>query len=158
KLQEAEAECRKAVALNSNLPRCWGTLGNALCDQRKYAEALEAHQQMLAHKPLPQDIPATHTNIGLVLVGLGRLDEAVATYKKAIELQPNLYEAHYNLALALTNQEKHSDAIAELRIAIKLQPNNANAHSRLSLALGKVHDYDQALAEAQKAVDLAPDL
>ena len=38
-----------------------------------------------------------HDNLGIAYFNQGKLDEAVAEYKKAIEIKPNFAEAHYNL-------------------------------------------------------------
>ena len=41
-----------------------------------------------------------HYNLGCVLQGLGRLDEALASYERAIELEPNYAQARFGHALA----------------------------------------------------------
>ena len=41
------------------------------------------------------------TNLGMALKDLGRLDEAIAAYRRALALRPDSAEVHYSLALAL---------------------------------------------------------
>ena len=42
-----------------------------------------------------------HYNLGRVLAGKGQFDDAIAEYRKAIELDPNYADAHNNLGVAL---------------------------------------------------------
>ncbi len=76
-----------------------------------------------------------HFNLGLVLQETGLLDDAIAEYRKAIELDPNVAGTHNNLGLALAAKGQYDDAIAEYRIAIDLDPNYATAKANLEKAL-----------------------
>src|SRR5579862_3691643 len=53
-----------------------------------------------------------HCNFGQALLALGRLEEAAASFRKALSLQPTLAEAYGNLAIALHHQGKTDDAVA----------------------------------------------
>ena len=64
------------------------------------------------------------------------LDEAIAEFRKAIELDPNYALAHYRLGAALATKGLLDEAIAEFRKAIELDPNNAMAKVNLEKALG----------------------
>ena len=75
--------------------------------------------------------PIAHTNLGIALRDQGKLDEAIAEYRKAIRLKPDLAEAHHNLGIALASQGKLDEAIAEYRKAIRLKPDVAEAHINL---------------------------
>ena len=45
--------------------------------------------------------PLAHEYYGEVLGTDGELDEAIAQYRQALQLEPNLVEAHLNLGFAL---------------------------------------------------------
>ena len=47
----------------------------------------------------------------------GKLDEAVACCRRALELKPDYAEAHYNLGIALKDQGKLDEAVACYRRA-----------------------------------------
>ena len=66
-----------------------------------------------------------HINLGLALMAKNQLDEAIAEFKKAIELDPKDAIAHYNLGIALQAKNHLDEAIAEYRKAIELDPNYA---------------------------------
>ena len=62
------------------------------------------------------------------------MDEAIACYKKAIELDPKFAVAHYNLGNALAAKGQLDAAIACCKKAIELDPRFAIAHSNLGSA------------------------
>ena len=65
----------------------------------------------------------------------GKLDEAVACYRRALELKPDFAEAHNNLGNACKDQGKLDEAVACCRRALELRPDYAAAHNNLGNAL-----------------------
>ncbi len=55
------------------------------------------------------------------------MDEAIAEYRKAIELDPKYVYAHNNLGMALRDKGRVDEAIAEWKKVIELDPKNARA-------------------------------
>jgi serine/threonine protein kinase/Flp pilus assembly protein TadD len=99
---------------------------------------------------------AAHTNLGIALCDLGKLDEAVAEYRTAIGLDPKYATAHYDLGNALYDQRKLDEAVAEYRTAIGLNPKHFGAHSNLGHALREQGKLDEAVAEYRTAIGLDP--
>src|SRR5262249_22072973 len=95
---------------------------------------------------------------GIALYDQGKLDEAVAAYRKAVELDPKRALAHKNLGAALARQGKRDEAVAEYRKAIELDPKYAHAHNDLGAALAGQGKLDEAVAEYRKAIVLKPNL
>ena len=62
----------------------------------------------------------------------GRLDEAVACYRQALLLKPDLAAAHNNLGNALCEQGKPEEAEASYRRALALQPELGRARTTIS--------------------------
>ena len=50
-------------------------------------------------------------NLGMVLIELGHLEEAIKIYKKGLSIKPDNAEAHNNIGIALKNQGKIEEAI-----------------------------------------------
>jgi tetratricopeptide (TPR) repeat protein len=86
------------------------------------------------------------------------VDEAIAEYKKAIELDPKNAPAHNNLGNALRQKGRLDEAIAEYHKAIRLDPKFALAHDNVGIALTDKGRVDDAIAEFQKAIELDPKL
>ena len=57
--------------------------------------------------------------------GSRQLDEAIACYRRALELQPQFVEAHFNLGNALIEQGQIAEAMACFRRAVQLNPDYA---------------------------------
>lgn len=62
----------------------------------------------------------THNNLGVALFGREKRLEAMAHYKRAIELNPYHVRTHYNMGLLLEKQGQTKDAIACYETALRL--------------------------------------
>lgn len=87
----------------------------------------------------------------------GRLDDAVASYRQALALQPNYVEAHNNLGVMLRDQGKLDDAIASYQRAITIMPGYAEAHYNLGNAFQAQRRFTEAVASYDTAVMHKPD-
>ena len=97
-----------------------------------------------------------HFDEGLRLYELGRYEEAIEEFDKAIELDPNDPDYHYYKGIALYELHKYEEAIEEFDKAIELDPNDPVYHYNKGLALGELHKYEEAIKEFDKAIELNP--
>jgi tetratricopeptide (TPR) repeat protein len=86
----------------------------------------------------------------------GKLDEAIAHHRRAIQMNPNHANAHHGLGLTLYHQGKLDESILAYRRAIQLDPKYAIAHNNLGLALYHQGQLEDAIAAYRKAVKLDP--
>jgi tetratricopeptide (TPR) repeat protein len=107
-----------------------------------------------------------HYNLGVVLAGKGRLEEAVAHYEQALNIGGGNNEAashlspalvHKNLAAALAQQGRADEAMVHLRDAIRLRPDYADAHTELAMLLAQRGDTAQALEHYERAAAIPPE-
>jgi tetratricopeptide (TPR) repeat protein len=98
-----------------------------------------------------------HINFGLALAGRGRIDEAIAHYRKALEIEPDSANAHNNLGLALAGRGRIDEAMLHYQRALKIEPDFALAHNNLGLALAGRGRIDEAIAQYQRALEIQPD-
>ena len=84
---------------------------------------------------LNADYPATHVNLGNLHLERGEFDRAVASYKKAVEIEPAFIPGYINLAdvYRLQNQDEKGRSI--LLHALDIAPESASAHHALSLLM-----------------------
>src|SRR5579872_5691969 len=93
--------------------------------------------------------------------GLGKNTEAIADYRKALELNPDLFEAQLHLGLILAKTGDTTGAEAALKKATTLKPQSdaANNLARAWLGLAELQKKDrpaEALLSLQEVVKLAP--
>ena len=101
--------------------------------------------------------PIAHSNLGLALAGRGQVDEAIAHYRKALEIKPDDVEAHTNLGNALAGSGQFEEAIAHYRKALEIKPDFAEIHANLGNALAGSGQFEEAIAHYRKALEIKPD-
>jgi len=84
----------------------------------------------------------------------GGIDDAIAGYKRVLELDPKNVDAHTMRALIFNLRDRAKDTEAEARAAIAADPKAAFAYAELAEALSSQDEYQQALDAANKAVEL----
>ena len=73
-------------------------------------------------------------DLGNVLDDLKRMDDAIAAYRRAIELQPGYADAHYNLALTLERHGRRRTALPHWTAYLQLDGTGPWAqHARAQL-------------------------
>jgi tetratricopeptide (TPR) repeat protein len=98
-----------------------------------------------------------HNNLGGALVGRGQVEEAMAHFRKALEIKPDYTGAHYNLGKALAGRGQFDEAIAHYRKALEIEPDYVEAHYNLGNALANRGQVEEAIAQYRKALEIKPD-
>jgi tetratricopeptide (TPR) repeat protein len=88
----------------------------------------------------------------------GRFAEALAWYRRGLELDPKLARLHVNLGSLLAEEEKYDAAVAEYETALRLEPGYAEAHNGLGWVRHEQGRYEEAEALYLAALRLKPDL
>ena len=101
-------------------------MGNALQDQGKLDEAIQAFTNAISIKP---NFAEAYYNMGLGFKEQGKLDEAIEAYTNAISIKPDFAEAYYNMGNALLDQGKLDEAIEAFTNAISIKPDYAEAYN-----------------------------
>lgn len=91
---------------------------------------------------------------GIGLIQTGQIDEAVACFDEAIQINPNEYQAWYNKGTTLELTEKYADAIKCFDEVIRIVPEYSRAWVLKGHSLAKLARYD----EAQSCFDMAQKL
>jgi tetratricopeptide (TPR) repeat protein len=86
----------------------------------------------------------------------GQLDEAMAEYRRAIELDPKGASSHYKLGICWHARGRLDEAMAENRRAIELDPKGGAAHNGLGMCWQARGRLDEAMAEYRRAIELDP--
>jgi tetratricopeptide (TPR) repeat protein len=138
-----ERSPRNAAALN--------LLGIAYFQSGEAQRAVAPLQQALALDP---DLPSGHYNLGRILQGLKRYEEAGRHYELALARQPDDPEIHNNLGTLLRAVGRHDEAIAHFRRALERKPDYAEPHVNLGNAWHALGRHQDAIAAFERAVAL----
>ena len=129
--QEALPLLEQAVQEKPDLFEAAYNLGIAAEQMRDYAKAIDAYTRATKLKPMDPNPKANQSdayyNLGAVLRKSGRLEDAIAPTREAVQLAPDRAYTHYNLSLLLSDAKRYDEAVAEMTAAIQLA--DANLHA-----------------------------
>ncbi|MFC1576772.1 tetratricopeptide repeat protein [Candidatus Omnitrophota bacterium] len=118
-----------------------------------WAEPVKFYQ--LAIKHAPKSFRA-YNEIGIIYMDQGKLDESVAQFKKAVELNTRFDQAYDNLGIAYDLKGEYANAIKAHKKAIGLNPNNAKIYNNLGNVYNKSGRFDEAVEVYNSALRMNP--
>jgi tetratricopeptide (TPR) repeat protein len=118
-----------------------------------YADVETLYTRTIEENP---ECGMAHNNLSAIFQLQGRLDEALAHCRRALEIEPDEAGVYVNLGNILADQGRLDDAIAGYRKALRLKPRNVLAYNSLGQTLARWGRFDEALANYQKALDINP--
>ena len=98
-----------------------------------------------------------HNSLGITLVRLGRQQEAMEHWKRALQIKPDYAEVHNNMGVVMRQAGKLEEAMEHWEQALRIDPDYADAHDNLGNALllrGWLHD---AIGHYEQALRIKPD-
>ena len=146
----------------------WGRWeGNALCgvvlvvlgvaswrQSAMFQDVETLYRTTIARNP---DAWMAHSNLGVVLAGEGRTDEAIAEDRQALALDPpQPFQIYFNLGTALLQARRLPDAVTNLEAALRERPDDPETHNDLGIALAMNGDRAGAIHQFQEALRLSP--
>jgi tetratricopeptide (TPR) repeat protein len=96
--------------------------------------------------------------LGDICQGQGRLEEAIAAYNLAIELNPNFCWSYNNLGDLLRDQKQWKEAAEAYEKAIELNRKFSWSHYNLGEVLVQQQKWDEAVVAYRFALQIQPDL
>ena len=192
KIEDAIACFQTAIQINSDfswayngLGDCWSLKGNRENAIAAYQKAVELNpdsetfrhnlEKVLAERELVSEeeiIDNVEDSLELEKTPIKQktIEEAIASYRRIIELNPDNVEAYHNLlqvqpdnseiwlqlAQVFVRQEQIEDAIAAYHRAIELNPKSLLSHQQLGKVLANQGDVAGAIASYRRAIELNP--
>lgn len=149
-IPQAISHYKKATELAPNYSPAYNILGYAYRQNEDYANAEQAFKKYI--ELIPND-PNPYDSYAELLLKMGKFDESIAQYRKALSIDPNFVPSHSGISADLMYQNKPAEATAELQqIATKAR---SDAEQRTALFNQTVVDvdsgqWDKALAGMDK--------
>lgn len=134
-------------------------LGRARFFRENYEEALPLYTaliQTMSEEDLKANVEPLYLR-GICYERLKQWDNAVADFKRVLELDPDNADALNYLGYTWVDRNENLDEAFEMiRKAVALQPNSGAIVDSLGWAHYKLGEYEKARIELEKAVELSP--
>lgn len=127
----------------------------ALFAAQSARQALARHHMALASRLAPAS-GLLRCELGRLLAGDGRLDEALECFQQAAMLEPALAEAWFFLGITRVRLNRHDEAAPALRQALALDPDQPEILAALAYAEFQTGQVGAALPLWQKLIELRP--
>jgi tetratricopeptide (TPR) repeat protein len=118
---------------------------------RMYTDLRTLWETTIARNP---DSFMGHNNLGAIHLREGRIEQAVASFERALVLKPGHTHALANLANARLAQGQTAAALALFQQVLALAPNDAKAHADLGQALETTGSATDAESHYRRAIAL----
>ena len=128
-LDDAVAHFRKALEICVD---CWEVhfnLGHVLAKKGDWLNAITSYRAALQAWPTPN--AHNHNDLGICLAKVGKTDEAVEQFRKALRIDRDFPDAHRNLAVLQLQLGQREEAVIHLREVLRLQPDDAKVKAQL---------------------------
>jgi tetratricopeptide (TPR) repeat protein len=139
----------------------------------RFPELLEWNDERMAHSyvlpdealaevvlPTPEQAAQTapyHFQLANRLYEEGKLEEAVAAYRRCLELEPSYPDGRFNLAVALGNTGRYDEAAVYMEDVIREEPERAEAYNSLGYLASRQGELEKAISYWRRAIQLRPD-
>ena len=147
KLPKESTQNKSVEAETSNPPQDQITALVNLYNSGQTTETEQACRELLQSYPRS---PVVANILGASLISQGKLQEAVASFDKAIQFSPDYAETYCNRGIAF-------EAAASCNQAIQLKPGFAEPYNNRGNVLEKLGQLDEAMRDYDKAIQLKPD-
>jgi serine/threonine-protein kinase len=155
-IDEASANCKRALELDSHSAAAYVTLGRIHDDSGKYDLAAQEFQHALDLNPRDAD---ALNGIGVSYDRAGRPKDAEAAFQKAIALRDDDWTTYNALGLFYNNHGKYLQAVQQYQRAAQITPDNATIYSNMAASYINMSDskvIPQAEAALRKSIELSP--
>jgi tetratricopeptide (TPR) repeat protein/SAM-dependent methyltransferase len=123
--------------------------------QMQYLLAEDLFFQAIFHDPRNA---AFHNSLGNTYKAQGQLNEAMASYRRGLALNPSSPELHNNVGNVLAAMGAAGEAIAHYQQSLVLNPAYIEAYNNLGRAYEAVGNNDDAVIAYRKAIKLKPNM
>jgi tetratricopeptide (TPR) repeat protein len=151
----ARPELEKLAQLSPQNPLYPYWQGRLDYDRQNLVAAIVQFEKVIA---LDADYMKAYDNLGLCLEGVGKYDEAIEQYRRAIQLnrERNLNSSWPSLDLGalLIKLDRLDEAQPLLKESLQFNPNFAQAHYQLGVLMEKHNEVTPALQELNRAAVL----
>ena len=97
-----------------------------------------------------------YNNRGVAYSDLGKHNEAILDYKKALEIDPYNADSYNNLGVSLLNKKEYSQALAEFNKTLRINPHYSQAYYYIAMIYGILDNHQEAIKFCKKTIQIDP--
>jgi TolB-like protein/Flp pilus assembly protein TadD len=151
----------KAIELDPRYAAAYAGCSSAYGQMYQWFSREEKYRtkaQELSFKALMYDsnLPEAYAAMGLSYFIWGKFDEAAASSRKAIELDPDDFIAYWTLGRIHFSSGEYEQALAQFQRVIDIKPGFYAAYADLAQTFENLKRMDEANAEEQRLLELLP--
>lgn len=150
RLTEAEQICNGLLARQPNHAEALHMMAMIARQKNQFAAAEAFFNKSLEANP---NQPSVHANYANMLMATGRLEQAIAGYKKAVGLNAGFLNGWYNMALAFRAAESAEQAKQAIEKARELAPRSAAVLEVYASILQLMGDIEGAANTFRRGLD-----
>ena len=146
---------QKATQIVPNYSPAWNILGYSYRQQGDYSDAEQAFKKYI--ELIPND-PNPYDSYAELLLKMGRFDESITQYRKALSVDPQFMPSHFGISADLTYMGKPQDANAELQKIIEQARNDGDTRLALfgmAVVAADSGKFDEAARQMDKQFAIA---
>lgn len=118
-LPKAEESFLKAIKVDSNYSEAHINLGATYGKMERWSDAINLFKVAIKN-PLYKKPELAYNGLGDAYYRLGRIDEAIDSYREAIKRAQDFYRPYYGLALCYNAKGRYGDAASAITRAIEV--------------------------------------
>lgn len=138
----------------------------------RFPELMEWNDERMAHSyvlpdealaevvlPTEEELaktPAYHFQRANQMYEQGKTEEAIAAYRRCLELEPKFPNARFNMGVALGDAERFSEAGACMEEVLRAEPERAEAYNSLGFLASRRCEPQKAISYWEQAIKLRP--
>jgi len=150
---DAESCCRQALSIDPDYPDALHLMGVLSVHAGQYDHAVEWAARAIRRSPQAEYL----ATLGIALRRLGRRDEALKAFDKALQFRPDDAELWRNLGNVLVELERPIEAVLGFQHVLRLKPRDWDAANKSGRLLYQLKQWADALAQFNRCDELQPD-
>ena len=138
---DAQICCQQALEADANHADALHLMGQLSLQAKHYDHAVEWSSRALRQDPRPRHL----WTLGTALQRLGRYDDALKAFDKAIQIKPDIAGSWTNLGRVLVDLERLDEALLSFQHALKLDPRHWETADQSATLLYRLERFEEAL-------------
>jgi tetratricopeptide (TPR) repeat protein len=152
RLLEAQAGCRRALETKPDDPELLHLMASICLNANEFDHAVEWASRAIRTEAKPSYL----TTLGTALLKLGRREEALQVFDKAVQLEPDGADLWRQLGSALVDAGRSDEALLCFQHAVELDSSDGDAAYRTGVLLQGQGRLDEALVYLDRSADAWP--